>query len=237
MRTLSPFVFLCAVSTIQSSTSFSQTPTPFPKDFSIDFVTNITDDNKQYPIDGTLYYSWSSRSQRIDHAPGSYECIHFYNSTSSCTLVFLPTGGMYRVLGDGDCCLDLAHIGTPPPDWAARANPTFVGKVHDGYSNLDTLEWIFDNLTAAFTSTTRPAAHHTTRQVAPGHHPLAGIPVLFTFPGNANGRQDYHFNVTSMIVGQQDPSLFRLDEPCKNVPCPPQPEIPTRTTWHIFYIL
>ena len=116
-----------------------------------------------------------------------------------------------------DCCLDLAHVGTPPPDWAARANPTFAGRVHDEYSDLDTLEWVFDNLTA--TTSTR-LAHHTTRQVAPGQ-PLAGVSVLFTFPGNANGRQDYHFNVTSMIVGQQDPSLFHLPEQCKHVPCSP----------------
>lgn len=133
MRTLSPFVFLCAVSTIQSSTSFSQTPTPFPKNFSIDFVTNITDDNKQYPIDGTLYYSWSSRSQRIDHAPGSYECIHFYNTTSSCTLVFFSHGRhVSRVRGRRLLSRSRAHwntatwLGSESQSYLCRKGPWWI---------------------------------------------------------------------------------------------------------------
>ncbi len=32
------------------------------------------------------------QAQRIDHGPGAYECLHFYNITSPCTLYFLSDG-------------------------------------------------------------------------------------------------------------------------------------------------
>lgn len=224
MKKLSaPYLCLLLVAAEMTITVASK-PTPFPLEFSIEFVTNITaiDDNKQHALQGKLFYSWSSRKQRIDHDPGSYECVHFYNTTKGCSLVFLPERGMYRLLegdGDDDCCLDLAGVGTPPPDWASRANPTFNGKVHDDYSGLDTLEWAFDNLTVSTTTShVRVLPYHTTREVAPGQ-PLSGVPVLFTFPGKANGRQDYHYDVNSMIVGPQDPNLFLLPAKCQNVPC------------------
>lgn len=208
-----------------SCTNTNPRPTPHPVEFSINFVTNITDTDASNPISGKLFYSWPLQSQRIHHAAGSYECRHFYNTSEKCSLLFVKKG-MYRFLGDDEnCCLDLPGVGTPPPDWAMRANPTFVGPVHDAYSGLDTFEWAFDNLTTILSERIRKEhgvlPYHTTRQVA-SPQKLAGLPVLFTFPGQANGRQDYHYNVRSIVTGPQDPSLFRLPEDCRNVLCSKQ---------------
>ena len=219
-KLLSSFVLVVLLVVILIAAS-AQKPTPFPSEFSVDFVTNVTDDNMEHPVAGKLFYSWPLRSQRIDHEAGSYECLHFYNTSHGCSLLFLPNG-MYRFLGD-DCCLDLAGVGTPPPDWAANANPTYEGIVHDKYSGLDTFQWAFDNLDV-FTiqqqqqQQASPLPYHTAREVA-SRQPHAGMPVLFTFPGKANGRQDYHYNVDSLLVGPQDPSLFRLPDYCENVLC------------------
>ena len=126
---------------------------------------------------------------------------------------------MYRFLGD-DCCLDLAGVGTPPPDWAANANPTYEGIVHDKYSGLDTFQWAFDNLPFSIIPRRQhdTLTYHTAREVAQ-RQPHAGMTVLFTFPGKADGRQDYHYNVDSLLVGPQDTSLFRLPDYCENILC------------------
>jgi hypothetical protein len=86
-------------------------PTPWPQAFSINFVSNITTDEKTpVPISGAMYYDWSIKSQRIEHGPGSFECVNFYNSSLACTLFFTPDG-LYRVLtaplpeGQEECCL------------------------------------------------------------------------------------------------------------------------------------
>ena len=225
---------LVAAITVVDSSSDTPKPTPYPNEFSIDFVTNVTETdntNFDYSIEGKLFYSWPLQSQRIDHAAGSYECFHFYNTLHGCSLLFLPTGGMYRFLGN-DCCLDRFDVRTPPPDWAARANPTFQGAVHDVYSGLETNEWAFDNITSLYhwravlqDGTILAVPFHTARQVAPGK-PHAGSPVLFTFPGNANGRQDFHYNVNSLVVGPQDPNLFRVPDWCENVLCDEAETIP-----------
>ena len=152
-------------------------PLPYPDSFSIEFVTNILslgdDDKRDFPIHGTLFYNWAGggkRRQRIDHAPGLYECERFYHTTQGCTLLFLPEG-MYRIIGDYDpstlqkynnnnnnnnnnnfvvvnpsCCLDLPGVGAPAPNWAALANPTFRGVVQDKYSGQLAYEWIFDHV-------------------------------------------------------------------------------------------
>ena len=48
----------------------------------------------------------------------------------------------------------------------------------------------------------------------------AGTPLVFTFPAH-EGRQDYHFDPTSLAVGTQDPSLFLLPDGCENNLCKP----------------
>ena len=171
-------------------------PKPYPTSFSISFVTNITTtttssssslqppatrlaptarqlknyqhDNKTV-VHGKIYYDYMIPAQRIDHGPGSYECLHFYNHSLGCSLVFLKSG-MYRILhyhsrdipNDSefdhldsnreeadvtDCCLDFVDLGPPPPNWASSANPTYNGIVFDEYSRMLAHQWSFDNLT------------------------------------------------------------------------------------------
>ena len=161
------------------------TPESYPSAFSIAFVTNITSttgsstdhsfDDKDYPIAGKLWYDWTHKRQRIDHAAGSYECVRFYNHTRGPgSLIFLPDGqGMYRLLYDktkdvastdsapdgnptisaiinsdvtlSSCCLDLPSVGAPPPTWAADAHPTYNGIVHDAYTGEFGYQWTFDH--------------------------------------------------------------------------------------------
>jgi hypothetical protein len=105
------------------------------------------------------------------------------------------------------------------------SNPTFNGLVVDEYSGLVTYQWTFDHLQPP----TRDVGeyykaqvggsdqYHTTRQVAYGDY--AGRPVLFSFPGEAHGRQDYHYEVDKMVVGPQDSVLFELPENCEDTMC------------------
>jgi hypothetical protein len=221
-------------------------PQPFPVNFQVSFVTNITSASSDYgsetpeatvattasTIGGTLYYDWNLKSQRIDHDAGSYECVHFYNTTTQpCSLHFLEEG-MYRVVISDEaplCCLDLKGVGTPPPTWASDAKPTFNGMVHDEFTGLFAYQWTFDHLdpaTATSSRRTSPSttttsinlAYHTTRQVALPTKD-AGKPLVFSFPGKALGTQDYHYQVDTMVEGPPDPKFFQLPEGCKNVLC------------------
>ena len=176
-------------------------PKPYPTSFSISFVTNITSSSlssslllqplpaarlastarqlKNYQhanktaVNGNIYYDYMIPAQRIDHGPGSYECLRFYNHSLGCSLIFLNSG-MYRILhyqspdtllsnnhsefdqhldsnreeaGVADCCLDSADLGPLPPNWASSANPTYNGIVFDDYSRTLAHQWSFDNLT------------------------------------------------------------------------------------------
>jgi hypothetical protein len=271
-------------------------PTPYPDAFSMDFVTNVIVPNGIFKkrstalvdniLNGTLFYDWRKKSQRIDHAAGSYECVHFYNTSAPCSLLFLPSGGMYRVIHhhhhredqiydpavshqqdqyDGeqdelDCCLDLPNVGTPPPNWASSPliNATYNGLVMDVYSNLLAHQWSFDQLLEVKENghddddhhrskrraqqdkdTTNDTVqrslsddglrnvynYHTTREVAYG--PYASRPLVFTFPGGAVGRQDYHYLVDTLKQQSQDAALFDLPESCIHRLCE-QPRSPKR---------
>lgn len=194
-------------------------PKPYPIHFQIHFVTNLTSDGEGRAVSGRLSYDWTLQAQRIDHGAGAYECNHFYDTEESCSLIF-NNKGMYRILHSGTpCCLDLPHIGSPPPDWAS--NGTYNGAVHDVVSGLEAYEWIFDNvdispkcLSDIYYYDTK---FHTCRQVANGGD--EGKPLAFTFPGKARGRQDYHFDVESMVVERQDPALFTLANGCADLLC------------------
>jgi hypothetical protein len=224
-------------------------PTPYPLSFSIEFATNLTDtdidnhDAVTWPIAGKLFYDWSIQKQRIDHAPGSHECQHFYNTTKNqaCSLIFNPIG-MYRLILDKEedsdndfpassssssCCLDLPGVGTPPPDWAQRANGTFNGVHLDQVSRLFAFQWTFDRLQPPpAVSVFLPVlsmgnnSFHTVREVA-FDSKYSGRPLTFTFPGLANGRQDYHFDVTSMILGphKNASAIFDIPNECIYRPC------------------
>jgi len=186
-------------------------PKPYPIHFQIHFVTNLTSDGEGTAVSGRLSYDWTLHAQRIDHGAGAYECKLFYDTEGPCSLIF-NNKGMYRILSHSGtpCCLDLPHIGPPPPDWAS--NGTYNGVVHDVVSGLDADEWIFDNVDISI-----DAEFHTCRQVAHGGH--EGKPLAFTFPGKARGRQDYYFDVESMVVERQDPALFTLANGCADLLC------------------
>jgi hypothetical protein len=211
-------------------------PTPYLISFQMDFVTNLTEnidtdtafETSSWPaaVIGKLFYDWSIQKQRIDHGAGANECQHFYNTDKACSLIFNHVG-MYRLILDDDkhqapvCCLDLAGIGTPPPDWAQSANGTFNGVQFDYVSGVFAFQWTFDRLPPP-TVTTSPLSmnrsFHTVREVALGQY--TGRPLTFTFPGKAEGRQDYHFDVKSMRIGpQRNASIFDIPNDCINRLC------------------
>jgi hypothetical protein len=245
-------------------------PNPYPITFEIQFVTNITtspslsqnyDYNRQqrqqqqpteeYPIHGTLYYDWTKRVQRIDHDPGSYECMTYYGTSSKCILLFIEEG-MYRILppstgdlnnrddddDDGvDCCLDLPNVGTPPPDWASKVPSTWKEVVWDDYDQVLASEWWFDQFPLDYRgktnsnsdSTVASLPFHTLRQVAFDRygddglkHAVGGRPVVFTFPGKADGRQDMHYLYRTMKEQVPDSSLFDLPDGCRHKRCSQQ---------------
>lgn len=212
-------------------------PSDYPNAFSIAFVSNLTLDELQegsstYPIAGFMYYDWDQRAQRVDHGAGSYECMHFYNTTGACSLFFLESG-LYRVLegelpeGQPRCCFDMAEIGPSPPNWATLSNPTYNGVVVDEYSGLEAHEWQYDNLPAAQTRRSPVSeewSFHVAREATDSGPPEAvGIPLLFTFPGAAAGAQDYHYDYLSIKEGAQDSKLFYLPKHCMNTLCPETP--------------
>lgn len=253
-------------------------PSPYPVTFHVQFVTNLSNsatiitthgdvDDDASIVYGTLYYDWTQRAQRIDHAAGSYECERFYHTDGPCSLLFL-TDGMYRILlpsknnnennnsknnrhsdddddDNVDCCLDLPNIGAPPPDWASQAPSTFRGWVVDGYSNILSKEWWYDRFFSNDSSssvgsryriwpfhrttsddvesetTTATLPFHTTRQVAARQEFPEGFPVLFTFPGKAEGRQDMHYLLRTLkqYLPQGHSSLFDLPPGCRHRLC------------------
>ena len=203
-------------------------PTSYPRSFTIQFDTNLTrrsqSNSTERPLRSTLYYDWEVPAQRVDHPAGAYECIRFYNVTRhGCSLYFLASG-MYRVIARDasyhgtfhPCCLDIPSLGPPPPDWARRANPTFHGFVHDVHSGSDAYEFVFDHVVRDDGDVYDK--YHTSREVHDGTD-TNGIPLVFTFPGKAKGLQDYHFDPSSLVLGQPDRMLFQLPEGCQNVKC------------------
>jgi hypothetical protein len=220
-------------SAIEKDKSQEEPITPYPNAFIIQFVTNVTQGDASHPINGTMSYDWSIPAQRIDHAAGSYECSHFYNTDQPCSLVFLASG-MYRLLprlgnsNDDDCCLDLPGIGPPPPDWASASNnlSTYNGLVYDRFSQRSANMWSFDKNVTFNTGDDSPLQqiggyrydYHTMRQVA-DYGKYYGRPLVFTFPGKAQGRQDFHYQVETMVIGPQRPFLFQLPHGCANKAC------------------
>ena len=61
--------------------------------------------------------------------------------------------------------------------------------------------------------------YHTMQQVA-DYGNYYGRPLVFTFPGkNAQGRQDFHYQVETMRCGPQNPRLFQLPHRCADKAC------------------
>lgn len=196
------------------------TPTPWPMSFSIDFVSNITtavsDPSSSDAVSGKMYYDWNAQLQRVDHGAGSFECVNFYNSDLPCYLYFTPDG-LYRILtapfpeGQEECCLDMDSIHASPPDWMVTTLPTYNGQVKDTYSNMLTNKFTFD------LNNTQDFPHMYYELVANADAgvdaELVGNPQLFTFP-NDDGRQDFHYDGTSLKEGPQDKTLFHIPREC-----------------------
>eukprot|EP00048_Salpingoeca_helianthica_P017001 m.235241 g.235241 ORF g.235241 m.235241 type:complete len:194 (+) comp19957_c0_seq1:70-651(+) len=172
-----------------ASTAIAAGPPPpiWPDNFSIRFYTQ-NEESAQY---GTMYYSWSQRAQRIDHAQHSYECEHFYSTTGPCTLLFI-NHSMYAVIPDKQqCCLDLPN-GPTPPTWLASASyngtDTVNGLVCDRWQGGPHFYW-----------------EHS------------GVPVKFSFPDVP--AQDMYFLPTTYLVAPQPSSLFTLPATTCSQPC------------------
>jgi hypothetical protein len=116
-------------------------PTPYPVAFDISFVTNITttgyDDSIGSPIGGKLMYDWSLRSQRIDHDTGSYECIHFYQTNYSCSLLFIPPKGMYRLIHRNNRTTDATKNGPRRSALGDRYHTSKFDAVNIGTKDID----------------------------------------------------------------------------------------------------
>ena len=115
-------LFLAAVALAAASKRPSTRDLFWPDEFSMSFVTAT---NSSFASFGQLSFSRKFDATRIDHSAGAYECMHFYNTTSACTL-FMSAAGLSRVLHrTGDCCVDNPSIHSTDGRW--MINSTFVG--------------------------------------------------------------------------------------------------------------
>jgi hypothetical protein len=168
--------------------SLQQAPPPsiWPDAFTINF--------KSGQQNGKLYYDWTQKRQRIDHTAGAYECVHFYNTSHSCQLIFTEHAMWAVISFEKRCCKDL-DVGVVRPTWLQNA--TFLGtKVLDGvlcnhWGNLGEHEY------------------YDTQQMVHNTH----IPCKFTFP---NPLQDMNFVLaTFRLESRLNPHLFDLPDNCK----------------------
>ena len=151
--------------------------------------------------------------QAVEHSAGAIECVHFYNTSGACTLVF-TADSMYRVLAEprGDqkkCCKDAGSpFGTTPPTWASGSNATFVGFVTDTFSLTPHVrEFSWPHLAG-------PKGMHTYLETTAGQRQ----PLTFTFPAH-NGRQDYHFLTDTQTNARPEASVFALPGNCWDDVC------------------
>ena len=226
MSVLLFLLFFVAITCVKSG-KHVEYPKDWPDEFLINFLSGITTEgNGANTIAGVMYYNWTAKVQRVDHAPGAVECKEFYKTDGGCTLIMNPDG-MYRILSDPvpdntpKCCLDMDSIHASPPNWATKSNPTYNGVVKDKYSGLLSFKWTFDNLNTPYNSHRRlqDKEPHMYFQTLENKQPL-----IFTFPGNY-GTQDYHFEVDSMKSAPEElhngdfDGVFDLPTDC-DITCP-----------------
>lgn len=134
----------------------------WPDEFQMAFVTPT---NSSFASFGLLSFSRKHAATRIDHSAGAWECMHFYNTTSACTL-FMTAAGLSRVVQrTGGCCIDNPAIHSTDGKW--MVNATFAGVTtvaerqcyvwtgeHDYYSDVLT------NRPCAFTFPPAPPANY-----------------------------------------------------------------------------
>ncbi len=171
-------------------------------------------------VRGRMYYDWTGRrALRVDHGAGNFECVHFYNSGLPCTVLHLPDG-MYRMLqsplppGQPACCLDLPHIGAPPPNWAAAADPVAAG---------DCVVPVTGQHAHCFEyPASGPCTQDRTSHNNSGCHSYAASgasPAMFTFPAN-DGLQDWYWIGGTTTFDNVSASLFSLPSGCAGTLCP-----------------
>jgi hypothetical protein len=151
--------------------------------------------------EGTVYYDWPSKQQRIDHTANSSQCHHWYGTYEPCTEHFTAAGEVYIFFpSNRTCCLESCTKGCresttylPRPDYVNFT--TFAGyETVDGWNcsrwNSSMLSW--------FTVE-------------------AEVPVLFSNGPEFGGPKVYalHYNVASFRKVTSDPSVFALPPECK----------------------
>jgi hypothetical protein len=176
------------------------------------------------------FYQTQRECSLIFLTDGMYRILPASKPDNTSTAIF------FKEENEHDCCLDLPNIGAPPPDWASQAPSTFKGWVWDVFSGFLAKEWWFDKFSKE-ANESWPFHHaaksenygqygntlpfHTTRQVATGQDAPEGLPVVFTFPGKAEGRQDMHYLLHTMKKSlPPNNSLFELPEGCRYRRCP-----------------
>ena len=210
------------------------TPAVWPETFTIDLSTNLSWAPESATlasalpgaIGATLYYDWAhGRVQRVDHGAGNIECVDFYHTHGPCSLVMRPDG-LYRIIASPApaqpaCCLDLASITCPPPNWAS-ASARYVGRRLLPYTRLRTLAWEYPQTVepGGACSTRHNATDsgcHTYQETAPGEYD-SPRPALFSFPAKG-GNEDWYFDPSSMRLDPIDARRFDLPDGCAGVPC------------------
>jgi len=161
-------------------------PPIWPDAFSISFYTVI---NRSVGSTGALYYDWTHQRQRIDHSGGAYECLHFYNTSAACSLIFNETGMWVYIPSERKCCLDMPTTAFPP-NWAQ--NTTFAGSEQVGTAGWCN-KWL--------------DGEHTYWSQVKGEH----VSCRFAFP---NPEQDMWFIVGTYDEEPQNPKLFELPSYC-----------------------
>ena len=97
-----------------------------------------------------------------------------------------------------------------------QSSPRVVASSSDAVPDVSSMNSLSQAQEGTTSSTTYDC--HTVREVAFGEN--AGKPLVFTFPGAAAmGRQDYHYDIYSLIEGPQDPSVFELPPDCLERAC------------------
>ena len=87
---------IIVLATVAMCTAEEVVPAAYPEAFSIRFDANVTADctspESESPVNARMFYDWSIKAQRVDHAGGTYECSHFYGTELPCKEYFLEKG-------------------------------------------------------------------------------------------------------------------------------------------------
>lgn len=188
-------------------------------------------------LHGTLFYDAGQvNAQRVNHAPGSYECVAFYNTTGPCTLI-MNNVGLYRLVSPGSSPRSSPRLS---PRSSPRSSPGVVAAAATGPDDVEQCcldmpgivnvprDWAAQAAGREFVGVEveavsgRSCRHWRWPAGAAFHHyyedAAGGLPVRWTFPA-AEGRQDWYFKMDSFGIGAQDQSMFELPAGCAATNC------------------